>query len=63
MFQSPALQQQLAREIGASKTAHSMQPAPEPAPEPTESMLDSLVRRLRRLIETRLLKPLASEAS
>jgi hypothetical protein len=60
MFQTPVIQQQLARELDREKAAiwQDQQALP-----PTESVLDSVVRRLRKLIGTRPLQPLARGAS
>ncbi len=60
MFQNPVIQQQLARELDREKAMiwQDQQVLP-----PTESVLDSLVRRLRQLIGTRPLQPLAREAA
>jgi hypothetical protein len=56
MFQNPVIQQQLARELDREKAAiwQNQQALP-----PTESVLDSVVRRLKQLIGTRPLQPLA----
>jgi hypothetical protein len=58
MFQTPAIQLQLARERDRDRTAQT-----HIEPPPTESVLDSIVRRLRKLIGTRPLQPLARGAS
>ncbi len=60
MYQHPVIQQQLARELDREKAAlwHD-----RPVLPPTESVLDSIVRRLKQLIGSRPLQPLARDAS
>ena len=60
MYQSPVIQQQLARELDREKAAiwQDRQALPQ-----TESVLDSVVRRLKQLISARPLQPLARGAS
>lgn len=60
MFQNPVIQQQLARELDREKAPAWQAQQVLPA---TESVLDSVVRRLRQLIGTRPLQPLARAAS
>jgi hypothetical protein len=60
MFQSPAIQLQLARERDRVSAAIEQE---QTAPQPVESVLDSIVRRLRQLIGSRPLQPLARGAS
>ena len=61
MFQSPATQLQLAREVERDHQAELLKMQAEP--NETESVLDSLVRRLKQLMSTQPLQPLRSEAS
>jgi hypothetical protein len=60
MFQPPATQLQLGRQIDAERQAtwHT-----QIEPPPVESVLDAIVRRLRQLIGRRPLQPLARGAS
>lgn len=60
MFQNPVIQHQLARELDREKAMiwQDQQVLP-----PTESVLDSLVRRLKQLLGSRPLQPLARGAS
>ncbi len=60
MFQNPAIQLQLARERERAQAAVRQT---QIAPQPVESVLDSIVRRLRELIGSRPLQPLARSAS
>ena len=60
MFQNPATQLQLARELDSARLA---QLHAQSAPKPTESVLDALIRRLRQLVGSRPLQPLARGAS
>ena len=60
MYQNPVILQQLARELDQQKGAiwQNSQALPQ-----TESVLDALVRRLKQLISTRPMQPLARGAS
>ena len=60
MFQNPATQLQLARELDSARLAQLRAGAAAP---PTESVLDAVVRRLRQLVGARPLQPLARGAS
>ncbi len=60
MFQNPIIQLQLARELDREKAMFWQDQQVLP---PTESVLDSLLRRLKQLIGTRPLQPLAREAA
>jgi len=61
MFQNPVTQQQLARELDREKALLIWQD--QQALHQTESVLDVLVRRLKQLIGSRPLQPLARGAS
>lgn len=60
MYQNPVIQQQLARELDLQRAAvwQNCQAYPQ-----TESVLDLVVRRLKELINTRPLQPLARNAA
>ena len=60
MFQNPVIQQQLARELDREKASIWQN---RQALQPTESVLDSVVRRLKQLVNSRPLQPLARGAS
>lgn len=60
MFQNPAIQLQLARELDQAKAT---QWQTQIAPPPVESVLDAIVRRLRQLIGSKPMQPLARGAS
>jgi hypothetical protein len=60
MYQNPTTQLQLARQIEAERQAKWLI---QIDPQPVESVLDSIVRRLKQLIGTRPLQPLARGAS
>ncbi len=60
MFQSPVLQLALGRELDRAKLAAA---EAQIDPQPVESVLDSIVRRLRQLIGTKPMQPLARGAS
>ena len=60
MYQNPAIQLQLARERERAQTATRQT---QIAPQPVESVLDAIVRRLRQLIGSRPLQPLARGAA
>jgi hypothetical protein len=60
MYQNPATQLQLGRELDRERATLWLD---RPVLPPTESVLDAVVRRLKQLIGTRPLQPLARGAA